>query len=162
MLRPFSSKFSPKQGLKTHHKIQVHVIQPQILQGRVNPLRNAVGPFFLELGSHPNLLAGDAGILDASADFLFVAICERCVDVTVAFLESELDGFVDFVGRALPSSEANGGNLVASVKGEGFSVTDDGGQHHSGAAGGSNGNGNRGRSKPENDEAASTRGTLTM
>lgn len=44
--------------------------------------------------------------------------------MSVPFLEREFDSITDFVGLALPGAETNGGDLVASVEGEGFPARD--------------------------------------
>lgn len=53
---------------------------------------------------------------------MLIPVRQCGVDMSVPFLERDFDSIADFVGLALPSAEANGWNLVASVEGEGFPV----------------------------------------
>lgn len=78
-------------------------------------------PRVVELGSDPDLGAGDARVADGGADFGFVAVGEGGVDVAVAILEGEEDGVVDLVGGGLPGAEADGGDFGAGVELEGAS-----------------------------------------
>lgn len=42
--------------------------------------------------------------------------------MAVALLQGDLDGLADLVGLGLPGAQANGGDLVARVEGEGFPI----------------------------------------
>lgn len=47
------------------HEIQVNVIGSERLQGRVNSLLDSLVPWVVQLGGQPDLLAGDAGVLNS-------------------------------------------------------------------------------------------------
>lgn len=74
-------------------------------------------PGVVELGGEEDLVACDAGSLDAIADLLLVAVGEGGVDVAVAVAEGGLDGVLDLVGLGLPRPQADGGDLGARVEG---------------------------------------------
>lgn len=97
------------------HEIQVDIIRPQGLEGILNSLRNALMPWVVELGRQPDLGPGDAGVFDAVADFLLVAVGRGCVDVPVSGLQGIADGVADFVGLGLPCSQTDGGDGGAGV-----------------------------------------------
>lgn len=91
-------------------------------------------PWVVQLGSEPNLAAGNTGVFDALSNFGFVAICERTdpsgceeawesrkyvrVDVSVARLKSDLYSLADLIGSGLPGSEANPWHTVAGIERE--------------------------------------------
>ena len=77
-------------------------------------------PGIIQFGRQPYLLPGNTGIFDALSNFMLVPIGEGCIDVSVAFLESDLDGVTNFVRFALPGAKADGWDLIARVEGEGF------------------------------------------
>jgi len=78
-------------------------------------------PGVVQLGSQPYLVPRNSGFLDSFADFGLIAIGKGGINVAVAYLKSMLDSFSDDIGRALPGSEADGGDLIAGVEGKGFS-----------------------------------------
>lgn len=103
------------------HKVQINVIQPQVLQRRVNGLGHALVPGVVELGGDPDVGAGHAGVADGGADLGLVAVGEGGVDVAVAVGEGGEDGVVDLVGGRLPGAEADGGDFGTGVELEGAS-----------------------------------------
>jgi hypothetical protein len=52
-------------------------------------------PWVVELGGDPDLLAGNARVLDTLTNLLLVAVGKSCVDVAVAGLKRSLDSFAD-------------------------------------------------------------------
>jgi len=56
------------------HEVQINVICSERLEGRVNSLLDSLVPWVIELGGQPDLLTGDAGVLDSQSDLGFVAI----------------------------------------------------------------------------------------
>lgn len=104
------------------HQVQVDVVDAQVLEGGVDAVLDAVVPGVVQLGGNPDLLAGDAGVLDALANLGLVAVGEGGVDVPVALEQGVLDGLTDFVGLGLPGAQADGGDLVARVEGVGLPV----------------------------------------
>jgi hypothetical protein len=52
-------------------------------------------PWVVELSGDPDLLAGNARVLDALTNLLLVAVGKSGVDVTVTSLERSLDSFAD-------------------------------------------------------------------
>ena len=79
-------------------------------------------PGIVELGSDPDLAARDAGVLDSLADLFFIAIGQCGIDVAISCLQRNLDNMRDFIGLALPCSQTDGWNLIASIEGEGFPI----------------------------------------
>ena len=75
---------------------------------------------FLQLGGDPDLFARNARVLDALANLMLVAIGKGSVNVSVACLKRSLYSLADLIGLGLPSSQANGGNLVAGVESVGL------------------------------------------
>ena len=104
----------------TDHEIQVNVVNAQALQRGLDALFDALMPWVVQLGSDPDLLTWDAGVLDSLANLVLVAVRQCGVDVAVTFLESDLDGIANFVGLRLPGAETDGWNLRARVEGEGL------------------------------------------
>lgn len=103
-------------------QVQVDVVNTEVLQGGVNALLHAVVPGVVQLGGDPDLLTGNAGVLDTLADLVLVAVGEGSVDVAVALQQGDLDGLADLIGLGLPSTQANGGDLVAGVESIGLPV----------------------------------------
>lgn len=101
------------------HKIQIQVIRLQRLQGRSQPLSDVLVPWVIKLGGEPDVLARDARGLDAVADLLLVAVGVGSVDVAVAGAQGGFNGDGDLVGLGLPGAEADGGDLIARVEGDG-------------------------------------------
>lgn len=99
------------------HQVQVNVIDAQILQGRGNTRLHTVVPGVVELGGDPDLLAGDTGVLDTGTNLSLVAVGKGGVNVTVALQQGIPNSHADLIGLGLPSSQANGGDLVTSVEG---------------------------------------------
>jgi hypothetical protein len=100
------------------HQVQINVVGAQRLERRVDALLHTLVPRVVELGRQPDLVAGDARLGDAVADFLLVAVCERRIDVAVPSGERGLDGFFDFVGLGFPCPQPNSGYLIARVERE--------------------------------------------
>jgi hypothetical protein len=82
-------------SLRTHHEVQVYIVDAQGLEGAGDTLFNTLVPRVVELGSDPDLLTRNATVLDTLTDLLLVAIGKSCVDVTVAGLERSLDSLAD-------------------------------------------------------------------
>lgn len=59
---------------RSNHKIEVDVLDAQALQRGLNALVDPLVPRVVELRGDPDLLAGDAGVLDALANFMFVSV----------------------------------------------------------------------------------------
>jgi len=92
-------------------------------------------PGVVELGCDPEVLSLNARVLDALADFGLVLVGESAargsvhtevsrlrrgnvrVNVAVAGFDGGRDCRPDLARRALPCSQANGGNLVSAVEG---------------------------------------------
>jgi hypothetical protein len=104
--------------MDTYHEVEVNIVDAQALQRAFDALFDALVPRVVELGGDPDLLARYAGVLDALADLVLVAICKRSVDVSVTCLQSRLDGFADLVGFGLPRSQTNRRDLRSSVERE--------------------------------------------
>lgn len=66
------------------HQVQIDIVNTQILERGGNALLNLVVPGVVELGGEPDLVAGHAGVANASTDLGFVAVGQGCVNVTVA------------------------------------------------------------------------------
>lgn len=58
------------------HEVEINVVNTERLQGRVNSLLNALVPWVVELSCEPDLLAGNARVLDATSDFGLIAVRE--------------------------------------------------------------------------------------
>lgn len=99
------------------HQVKVDIVNAQVLEGGRNAILDPVVPGVVELGGNPDLVAGHARIANAGTNFGFVAVGQGCVNVTIALQQGVLDGHADFIGLGLPSSQADGGDLVASVEG---------------------------------------------
>ena len=99
------------------HQVQVNVVDAQILQGGGNTLLHTVVPGVVELGGDPDLLAGNTGVLDTGTDLGLVAVGKSSVNVTITLQQGVLDSHADLIGLGLPSSQANGRDLVTSVEG---------------------------------------------
>lgn len=98
-------------------------------------------PVVVQLGRHPDLFAGNTGLLDTLTDLCLIAIiksavhssvsfyhgklgirnmpCHLRINVTVSMLQSNLDSLLDLVGLGLPGTQTDGRDLVAGVEGEG-------------------------------------------
>ena len=87
-------------------EVQVHVVHVKRLEGRGDALLHACVPWVVKLGGHPDLFSWDAGVLDALADLIFVAVSEGRIDVSIAGEQCGLDGFANLIGLGLPGSEA--------------------------------------------------------
>ena len=79
-------------------------------------------PCIVELGGNPDFTSRNTGVLDTLANLMLVAIGEGSIDVPISFLESDFHSIAHFVRLALPRSQSNCRNLVASVESEGFPV----------------------------------------
>lgn len=101
------------------HEVQVDVVGAEVLETLGDALLDTLVPRVVELGGEPDLVTGNTRGLDALTNLLLVAIGERSVDVAVAGAESGLDGVAHLVGLGLPGAQANSGDLVARVEGEG-------------------------------------------
>lgn len=80
-------------------------------------------PRVVKLGSEPNFTPRDAGVLDPTANFCFVAIGKSSINVMVAFAEGNLNSLFDLVGAGFPCSKTNCWDLIASIKSESLSIT---------------------------------------
>ena len=103
-------------GKQAYHEIEVDVVQAKALQRAVDALVDALVPWVVELGRDPDILTGDARVLDALAHLFLVAVRQRRVDVAVSSLERGLDSLTHLARLGLPGSEADGGNLCARVE----------------------------------------------
>ena len=92
-------------------QVQVDVVGAQVLEGASDALLDALVPWVVKLGCHPDLISWDARVLDALADLVLVAVGEGSVDVAVAGLEGSLDSLADLVGLGLPGAQTNSGHL---------------------------------------------------
>jgi hypothetical protein len=79
----------------THHQIQVNIVYTERLQRTVDALLDALMPWVIKFGSDPDLLAGNARVLDTLTNLLFVAVGKSGVDMPVTALEGCLDSFAD-------------------------------------------------------------------
>lgn len=104
-----------------YHEIQVHIVGPKVFQRFLDAFHHTMVPCVVQLGGQPDLAPRNSGFLDTFPHFCFVAIGKGGINVAVAYLKSMFDSFSDDIGWALPGSEADGGDLVAGVEGEGFS-----------------------------------------
>lgn len=105
-----------QESTKTYHEIQVHIVRAKILQRRVDAILHAMVPGIVKLGGQKDFTSWHARLPDALSYFGFIAICERSVDVAVAFLEGNLDGIGYLMGLALPCSQPNCGDCSACVQ----------------------------------------------
>lgn len=80
------------------HKVQVNVVNTEVLERRGDALFDTLVPWVVKLGCDPNLLTGDTRVLDSLTDLGLVAVCESGIDVAVTSEESSLDGLTDLVG----------------------------------------------------------------
>jgi len=67
------------------HQVEIHIVDAEGFEGGFDTLVDALVPWIVELGGDPYLVTGNTGVFDALADFFFVAVGERGVDVSVAF-----------------------------------------------------------------------------
>ena len=124
---------------KTHHKKQVDIVQPQVLQALVQPRLDARVVRRPHLGHHKQVLAlDDAGaerLLDALPDLVLVTVAVGAVDEAVPRLDGVGDRGLDLARGGLPCpwvvvsvwaeareglercTEAKGGDGQAVVKG---------------------------------------------
>lgn len=100
------------------HEVQVHVIQPEVLQAVVDGLGDMLVPGIVQLGRHPDLAARDARGSDPFPDLLLIAVGVSRVNVAIAALKRGLDGSGHLAGLGLPCAKTHGGDLIASVEGE--------------------------------------------
>ncbi|KAG9680308.1 Aldo/keto reductase, partial [Aureobasidium melanogenum] len=91
--------------------VQIDVVGLEVLERRGNALLDALVPGVVKLGGNPDVLAGNAGVLDTKTDLVLVAVGKSSVNVTVAGEESSLDGLANLVGLGLPGTETDGGDL---------------------------------------------------
>jgi hypothetical protein len=80
---------------QTYHEVQVNVVKTQAFERGGDTLLDALVPWVVELCGNPDLLTGNARVLDSLTDFLFVAVGKGRVDMTVATLKSGLNSFAD-------------------------------------------------------------------
>lgn len=99
------------------NKVQVDVVNTEVLEGGVNTLLHTVVPGVVELSGEPDLLAGHARVLNTGTNLSLVAVSKGSVDVTVTLQQGILDSDPDLIGLGLPGTQANGGDLVTGVKG---------------------------------------------
>ena len=104
------------------HQVEVHVVNPEVLQRRGNALLDAVVPGVVELGGDPDLVAGNTRVADAGTDFGLVAVGQSGVDVTVTLQQRILDRLPDLIGLGLPGAQADGGDFVTRVESVGFPI----------------------------------------
>jgi hypothetical protein len=81
--------------MQTHHEVKVNVVNAEGLQRAGDTLLDALVPWVVELGGDPDLLTGDARVLDTLTNLLFVAVGKSGVDMPVTALEGCLDSFAD-------------------------------------------------------------------
>jgi hypothetical protein len=55
-------------------------------------------PRVVQLGSYPDILSRNSGVLNSSTDLSLISVCQGGVDVCVALSESDLYGFLNFMG----------------------------------------------------------------
>lgn len=91
---------------ETHHKKQIHIIQPEILQALVQPRLDARVVRRPHLGHDKQVLALDVArrqrLPDALADLVLVAVAVGAVDEAVAGADRVRDGRLDLARRGLP------------------------------------------------------------
>lgn len=90
----------------THHKKQIHIVQPEILQALVQARLDARVVRRPHLGHDKQVLALDVArgqrILDALPDFVLVAVAVGTVDEAVAGADRVRDGGLDLARCGLP------------------------------------------------------------
>lgn len=104
--------------MKTHHKIEVDVVNAEALQRALNAFFDPLVPRVVEFGGDPNFFARDARVLDALANLVLIAIRQSSVDVSITRLQSSFHGLADLVGLGLPGAQADSGHLCTRVKGD--------------------------------------------
>ena len=67
------------------HQVQVHVVEPEVLQRGVDPLRHPLVPRVVQLRRHPDLLPRHPRRPDPVAHLVLVAVGQGRVDVAVAW-----------------------------------------------------------------------------
>jgi hypothetical protein len=83
--------YSKPRGLgQTYHEVQVNVVEAKALERRGNTLFDLLVPWVVQLCSDPDFLTGNAGVFDALADLLLVAVGKSGIDVAVTALKSGL------------------------------------------------------------------------
>lgn len=102
-------------------QVQVEVVGAELLQRRVKVGLDVLGAVRVvpQLGRDEDVLAGNAGVLDARSDLILVAVNEGSIDMLVASLEGLCDGLLDLSRLGLPGAEAELGDLDAVVTGGG-------------------------------------------
>jgi len=105
------------------HQKQIQIPHPQRPQTPLQPLLNPRMKRTPQLPRNKQLLplhyAPAHNVRQRSADFVFILVAERAVDVSVAALDGVYNRRFDFAGRGLPGSEAEGGDGGAGVEGDG-------------------------------------------
>lgn len=94
-------------------EVEVNVVGAEVLERRGDALLDVLVPWVVKLGGDPDLLTGDARVLDALANLVLVAVGEGSVDVAVASVKGGLDGNANLVGLGLPGTETNSWDLSA-------------------------------------------------
>lgn len=100
------------------NKVEVDVVGAEVLEGRGDALFHTLVPGVVKLSGDPDLLSGDARVLDTLADLVLVAVGEGSVDVAVSSEEGSLDGIADLVGLGLPGTQTNSGHLSTLQEGQ--------------------------------------------
>lgn len=101
-------------------EVKVDVVGAEVLEGRLNALGHAGVPGVVQLGGEPDLVAGDARVLDTGTNLGLVAVGEGGIDVTVAGEKGIPHGHANLIGLGLPCAQTDGGDLVAGVEGVGL------------------------------------------
>jgi hypothetical protein len=101
-----------------YHQVEVDIVDTERLQRRLDALFDPLVPRVIELGRDPDLLAGHARVLDSLPDLVLVSVRQSRVNVSVALLQSDLDGFAHLIGLRLPGTQAHGGHLGPGVEGK--------------------------------------------
>ena len=90
------------------HEIQINIVQSQFLETRVQGL---LDPFLIrvpQLGRDEEIVSLHRSrcqcLLYPCADFVFVQVASRRVDVSVSYRDGIADGFFDFAWCRLPCS----------------------------------------------------------
>lgn len=104
------------------HEVQVQVVGAEVREGALESLGDALVPRVVEFCGEPDLVAGHAGLPDALADLLLVAVGKGRVDVSVSALQGGFHCFCHLIGLGLPGAEADGGDGSASVEFVGLSA----------------------------------------
>ena len=100
------------------HEVEVDIIGLEILQRSSDTLLDTLVPRVVQLGGEPDLTAGNTRVDDTLSDFGFVAIGQRCVDMSVSILQSNLDCLTDLIRLGLPGSKTYARHLIARVERE--------------------------------------------